>query len=494
MGSPVYPQTLLDALRLTPDEPAFECGARVVTRGELLEVISGFVAGLRGAGVVAGRGVAIATATTPEGFAAQVAAHVLGCRVVVVCPELSAAHLRHIFDDVEYLLVDAETGTSELLGAAKGCQVLTVGADLLGGNGSLTPQGRPERIGFITFTSGNTGSPKGTAFTYAALTNGWALQPGSWGPRTRQLADCYRRFLLHGSLSTGIVFEHLGLCLVSGGTAVIPVEPVEYPEVIEGLGITACLLTVPRLHRVLDGLRDKEIDLSCLRSAIVAGSPLAPHRLAEGFERLGPALRQAYGQTEDGMLTMLTKDDVDTFPEALSSVGRVCENVKLEIRDGLGRPCAPGLSGEVWVRTSGQLCGYWDDEGETAEVLREGWVRTRDLGYLGGDGFVYLTGRARDVIIVDSVLQYAGPIERALLGHPAVAEAYVVGAPDEDTGEAVHAILVAAKRPPLAELRDRVLRELGNSAVPAYFHFVADTPVGPGGKPDKRALLARIIG
>lgn len=495
MGIPVYPQTLLDALRREPTAPAFEHGTRVVARGQLLEMVAGHVSGLRTAGVGPGTGVAIATATTPEGFAVQVAAHVVGCRVVRVCPRLSAAQLRHVFDDVDYVLVDDETGTSDVVSAAAGCRVLTVGPELDCGGASVTPAGRRERIALITFTSGSTGVPKGTAFTYAAMTGNWAVQPAVWGPRTRELAKGYHRFLLYGDLSTSILFEHLGLCLVSGGTAVIPVEPVEFPAVLERLRITGCLLTVPRLHRVLDALRDEETDLSGLRSVIVAGSPVAPHRLAEGFQRLGSALRQAYGQTEDGTLTMLTKADVDRFPDALGSVGRVWENVQLEIRDGSGLAVAPGGPGEVWVRTPGQLCGYWDDEDETASVLRDGWVRTRDLGYQDADGFLYLTGRARDVIIVDSILHYAGPIEQALRRHPDVTEAYVVGAPDEMTGEAIHAIVVPRQgaRPRFDQLRDNVVRDLGATAAPARFHLVPEVPVVPGGKPDKRALLARLL-
>ncbi|ADD40252.1 class I adenylate-forming enzyme family protein [Stackebrandtia nassauensis] len=496
MGTPVYPQTLLDALRREPESPAFEHGARVVARGELLDVIAGYVAGLRAAGVGPGKGVAIATATTAEGFAAQIAAHVVGSRVVGVLPDLPSGHLRHIFDDVEYLLVDAETGTPDLLGAAKGCQVLTVGADLAGDGGSLVPQGRRETIAYITFTSGSTGSPRGIAFTYAAMSGNWSLQPEVWGSRTEELAETHNRFLLYGSLSSAIVFEQLGLTLLSGGTAVIPEGPVEFPDVIERLGITMCLLSVPRYHRVLDALRDKEVDISSLRCAIVAGSPVSPRRLAEGFERLGPVLRQTYGQTEDGTLTMLTKDDVDQWPEALSSVGRVWENVQLEIRDAVGRAVPPGRSGEVWVRTPGQLCGYWDDEEETVEVLRDGWVRTRDLGYLSGDGFVFLTGRSRDIIIVNAVLHYAGPIERALMEHPDVDQAFVVGTPDEDAGEAIHAIILPVKEshPEPQELRELVTRELGASAAPGHLHFVTEIPVAPGGKPDKRALLARVLG
>ena len=91
------------------------------------------------------------------------------------------------------------------------------------------------------------------------------------------------------------------------------------------------------------------------------------------------------------------------------------------------------------MRTPYQTVGYWRDPEQTAEVYGDGWVRTRDLGYLDARGYLHLTGRTRDVIIVNGMVDYAGPIEQALAKHPDIDQAYVVGAPDEQTGEAIHA-------------------------------------------------------
>lgn len=131
------------------------------------------------------------------------------------------------------------------------------------------------------------------------------------------------------------------------------------------------------------------------------------------------------------------------------------------------------------------MAGYWDDPGETRDVLRDGWLRTRDLGRLDGDGRLHLSGRARDVIMVNAMVVYAGPIERVLAGHPDVAEAYVAGAPDEETGEAVHAFVVPAhgRRPGGGALRDLVRDELGADSVPRTITVVPAVPTSAGESP-----------
>jgi len=486
----LYPQALLEALEGDPDGIAFEHGPRRVTRGELLDLVARFAGGLRAVGLGPGSGVAVGTAVTPEGFAALLAAYSLGCRVVGVRAGLTAAQLPHVVGDVDALVVDDATRTPELVAAVGTAAVVRLGPELRGKPEKPVARGNPEDVAVVMFTSGSTGAPKGVAVTYAALSAQW-WHPSRWSPRTKRLAAGYGRFLLFGSLTSAVMLEHVSLCLVSGGTAVIPEGLPEFPRVIPDLRVTACLLTVPRTYHVLDVLREQPVDLSSLRVLIVAGSPIEPHRMAEAFERIGPAVMQGYGQTEIGLISLLFADDVAEWPEAVGSVGRPIAEVEVEVWDAQGNPLPTGTIGELWIRAECVLAGYWRDEEQTADLVRDGWVRTRDLGHLDERGFLHLTGRARDVIIVNAVVHYAGPIEQALAVHPDVDQAYVVGAPDERTGEAAHAFVVRAndRDPDLDELRALVVTALGEAAVPATITVVADVPVGPSGKPDKRALL-----
>ncbi|GDY50806.1 hypothetical protein SVIO_014290 [Streptomyces violaceusniger] len=360
-----FPQALLDAFRARPELPAFEHRSRVLSRGEVLELIGRCADGLRAAGLGPGRSVAVATDVTPEGFALLAAAYALGCRVTGLRPGMTPAHLGYVLSDGIDVLVTDETGaTPELLDAAGGVTVSRLGPDLLDAHpkatGELIAQGRPDDIALVTLTSGSTGRPKGCAHSYRSLALNWAWQPARWTERTTRLAAGYERYLLFGTLSSAVIFEHLGVCLMGGGTAVIPEPPFAFPQVFERHRITACLMTVPRLHQVLDVLRTDRVDISSLRVLLVAGSPLAPHRLAEAARLLGPAVHQGYGQTETGMLTLLTPDEMAEFPDQLyDSVGRAWSGVEMDVRDPEGRPVPAGTTGEIWVRTDSAMAGYW---------------------------------------------------------------------------------------------------------------------------------------
>jgi fatty-acyl-CoA synthase len=499
----VFPHALLDALRDAPGTPVFEHGGRTVLRGELLEMIRRLAAAMRGAGLGPGRGLAIRTSVTPEAFAAHMAAHAVGCRVVGVRPGYPAGQLAHILGlDVDAVLVDAPAATPDLYQAAGRTPLLSLGpcrgaVDLLGvpGDGRpLTVTARPDDVAALTFTSGSTGRPKGCAITYRALTGHWVWQPRAWGPVAAELAGGFGRYLLFGTLASMVVLEFVAPCVLGGGTAVIPHgdgRPM-FPYAIERYGITGAIITVPRLTRMLEILRHDAADVSSLRALMVSGSPLSPNRLASAVDRLGPVVYHGYGQTEAGSMAMVTPRDIAEDPaRALSSVGRPHPGVRISVRDERGRELPAGTTGEIHVSSPYLMSGYWDDERETRATLRNGWLNTRDLGHVDDKGFLYLAGRTRDVIMVNAMVVYAGPIERVLASHPDVDEAYVVGAPDERDGEAVHAFVVPAPgRDPARDLLKALVEtRLGADSVPKTITMVPGVPVAGSGKPDKRALL-----
>jgi fatty-acyl-CoA synthase len=460
----MWPQAVLDLLESGGDRPVFEDGDRVVAAAGMAALIRQVAAGLRRAGIGPGDGMALRVGVTPEAFAATIAAFAVGARVSGIRPGLTPEQLAHLLSRDDALLID-EAGLA-VLAATPDDGVPLVAA------------GRPGDIARIIYTSGSTGDPKGCTQTYAAMTAAWAAHPDRWPPAVRELATRLRRYLVFGSLSSQVMLEYGVLTLAAGGTLVVA-RPPGFPGALVRHRATASVITVGKLYQLVRDQRENPVDLTELGALLVSGSPLDPGRLAEALEVLGPVVFHGYGQTETGMITMVTPAEMLASDAARASVGRPPAVTDLSIRDG-----------ELYVRTPSQASGYWQDPEETAEVFTGGWVRTRDLARLGDDGYLYLLGRVRDVIIVNANLVHAGPIERVLAAHPDVAEAYVVGRPDERTGEAIHAYVVpvAGREPFAGVLRELVATRLGAASEPATVTTIDQVPLAPSGKPDKQAL------
>jgi fatty-acyl-CoA synthase len=422
--------------------------------------------GLRRAGIGPGSEVGMVLSVSPESYAAHLAAHALGCRVGAARPGWSPGQLAHALGRADAVVADAEVALDR--------PVLRLGELLTRPVCGYIPLlARPDNIARLTYTSGSTGQPKACAHTYRAMT--LAYQPDRWSPVLARLLTHFARCLIGENLASPVMFTYLGRCLVVGGTAVLA-DGMALPDAIERHRVTATMMPPARLHDVLRS----RADLSSLRALVIGGSPAGPQLLRTATERLGPIVWQGYGQGEAGVISMLTPEDIAAGHVA--SVGRPLPGVAVDIRDG-----------EVCVRSPHMMIGYWDDPEQTREVLRDGWLHTRDVGYLEPDGLLYLTGRDRDVIMVNAEVCYAGAIERVLATHPQVDAAYVVGAPDPDTGEAIHAFVVPADpEPPDGEqLRAWVRARLSANSVPRTVTVIRDAPINAGGKPDKHALRAR---
>lgn len=460
----MWPGAVLDVLAADDARPVFEDGDRVVRAGEMSDAVARVAAGLRGAGVGPGVGVALDLGVAPEAFAATLAAFAVGARVCGIPPGLVPGQRADLLARADVTLVVDDDRLAGLL--------TTPAA------GPVLPAGQPDDVARVTWTSGTSGRPKGCTQTYAAMTAAWAARPDRWPPAVAALAPRLGRYLVVGALSSQVVLEYGVLALAAGGV-LVAARPPGFPDAIARHRATASVITVGRLHQLVRAQREHPVDLSTLQALLVSGSPLAPARLAEALEVLGPVVFHGYGQTETGMIALATPDEMLAAPEVLATVGRPPAAVDVQVRDG-----------ELWVRTPAQASGYWGDPPETADVFVDGWVRTRDLGHVDDAGYVHLRGRARDVVIVDAQLVHAGAVERVLEQDPAVAEAYVAARPDDVTGEAVHAWVVAATgcAPDASALRDRVALALGRPAVPCTVTVVDQVPLTAAGKPDKAAL------
>ncbi|KAH9907718.1 acetyl-CoA synthetase-like protein [Xylariomycetidae sp. FL2044] len=493
---PIFPGPLLDGLRNSPSTPVFEHGPRVVTRGRLLTLIASCAGGLRSVPAASQRDadttttIALSTGVTPEGFAVQIAAHVLGWRVVVLKAGMPALQLAHVLGDVSFVVVD-DSAEPEVLAQAKSAIHIR---DLQGAEVELKPCGNPETVALVMYTSGTTGEPKGVECTYASLTRSWPWDRRVWVPEIERLASRYQRYMLFGTLASRAMLEHLALCITSGGTAVIP-ERLEFPSVLSELRITASIFTVARLNHTLDALQTQDTDTSAMGSVLVSGSVLPPSKLRAAIDRFGDAVHLAYGTSETGLVSVLSAADVAAFPNAAGSVGRPWPGVEACIRDDNGTSVPTGTIGHIWVRTSGAFSGYTNED--SSNILVDGWVSTRDIGSLDAEGFLHLRGRSRDIVIVNAIVQYAGAIEAVLASHPEVDSAYVFSVPDEHTGEAVCAYVVPTEghetQVDFNALRALVKKKLGELAVPSTIETLDQVPLALGGKPDKMVLRTKFM-
>ncbi len=447
-----YPQPLLDSLSSDRQRTVFEHGGRRVSAGDLLATVRRMAGALTANGLGHASGVAMLTGVTPEAFAAYLAASALGCRVIGVRPGYSPSQLHHVLTNgVDALVTDGQTIYGRTLTIAE----LNEGRPV-----EVHAEGRPGDVARLVYTSGSTGTPKGCMQSYRAMSAHWSWAPDMWDEDTADLAGYGERYLLFGTLASAVVQDYGVLAILNGGTAVIPAFEEPLPHAIQRYRITGTILNVPRLYQFLDIVRTGDVDTSTLTGLVVAGSPLPPHRFKEAIDRLGPVMYQAYGQSETGNLTMLTPTHLENYgSELLTSVGRPHAHVDVAVRGG-----------ELYVRTRYAIDGYWENEKETAEILDNGWVRTRDLGYLDDKGFVHLTGRARQVIIVNAFPYYDGPIEAV--------HAFVVPGPDGAPSD--------------ENLRAAVAAALGAGSVPKTITHLPEVPVAGSGKPDKLALRASL--
>jgi long-chain acyl-CoA synthetase len=235
----------------------------------------------------------------------------------------------------------------------------------------------------------------------------------------------------------------------------------------------------------------EDYDLSSWRYVSCGGAPLAPE-VAEQFMRRVPSvsIRQGYGLTESAAL--ISSNPVGH--EKPGSVGQPVPGTELRILDEEGRELPAGEVGEICACSPGVMKAYWRSSDATAEALRDGWLHTGDLGYQDEDGYLYIVDRKKDLIIRGGFNVYPRDVEDALLEHPAIESAGVVGREDEIHGEEVVAFV--ALRPgaeaAAADLVDWARARIGGYKYPREIHLIDAIPLTNVGKIDRKALRARL--
>jgi len=237
-----------------------------------------------------------------------------------------------------------------------------------------------------------------------------------------------------------------------------------------------------------------------IRTIVYGGGPMYANDIDEALELYGPRFVQIYGQGETPMtISTLSRDLVADETQARwrdrrTSVGIAHACVSLQIMGLNGEVLGPNETGEICVKSPTVMKGYWNNDQATADAIKDGWLRTGDLGHLDEEGFLYLTDRSKDVIISGGTNIYPREVEEVLLRHPNVFEVAVVGEHEPEWGEQVVAFVVAE---PGASLSHEILegwckQEIASFKKPKRYVFIDELPKNSYGKVLKTELRTRL--
>jgi acyl-CoA synthetase (AMP-forming)/AMP-acid ligase II len=340
----------------------------------------------------------------------------------------------------------------------------------------------------IFYTGGTTGHPKGVMLSHrAVLTSAMG---------TVVTTDCLSRggVLLHAAPMfhlADIAAWNVGLLTSSVHVIVPSFTPGGVVDAITKHGVTDALLVPTMIQMLVDSPEAAAADLSCVRKVLYGASPISEAVLARARRTLSRAsFTQAYGMTEVApVATLLTEADHQD-PSLARAAGRAAAHCEVRVVDELDRELPRGSVGEIVVRGDNLMDGYWNKPAESASALRGGWMHTGDGGYMDERGYVFVVDRIKDMIITGGENVYSVEVENALVSHPSVASAAVVGAPDEQWGERVHAFVVLQPgRPATAvELVEHCRPLIASYKVPRGVTFLDALPVSGAGKILKREL------
>ena len=346
----------------------------------------------------------------------------------------------------------------------------------------------------MQYTSGTTGFPKGVRLTHANIVKN-AFYIGECmrlGPEDRvcipvPFFHCFGCVL--GTLNT-----------VTHEATMVPMEVFEPLAVLRAVHEERCtaVLGVPTMFIAeLEHPDFADYDTTSLRTGIMAGSPCPMEVMKKVVDVMGAdEITIAYGQTESSPVITQTRTD-DPLEIRVSTVGRKLPEVEVRIVSvETGEDCAPGEQGELWTRGYHVMRGYYKMDEKTAEVIDEdGWLHTGDLAEMDRDGYIKITGRARDLIIRGGENIYPREIEEFLYTHPAISDVQIHGVPDERYGEQVAAAIVKKPGTDLTAeaVRDFCRENIARYKVPEYVDFVEGYPMTASGKIQKYKLREAAI-
>jgi fatty-acyl-CoA synthase len=491
--------------RFQPDaEALYDAGTgRRWTYAALDRDARAWAARLQAEGIVAGDRVAVLAQNRGETLALLFACAHLGAVLFPMNWRLTPVELRWQLSDCSpsILFVDDANSESDLASIDLGMTIASL---------ELGPGAEPEQLRRpvspamdatwqLMYTSGSTGRPKGALITHRQV---------HWNAVNTTLAcnltpDC-------STLTCTPLFHTGGMnCLTTpmlhrGGRVVLTpgFDVAQALELIAAEDITH-LMGVPTIYAMMADHPDfSRTDLSSVRDALCGGAPLGLHLLQRLHDR-GIPLRQGFGMTEVGpncfsmpaaesLDRMRARPEDETAGPAGSCVGRPIHYINARITRADGSEAAPGEPGELWLSGPVVCGGYWNRPDATDTAIVGGWFRTGDILSCDRDGFFHVRGRLKEMFISGGENVYPAEVESALLTHPDIATAAVVGCADARWGEVGRAFIepIEGKLIDVADLKTFLKTQLAPFKVPRHYAIIDALPRTGSGKLDKSALKA----
>jgi acyl-CoA synthetase (AMP-forming)/AMP-acid ligase II len=348
----------------------------------------------------------------------------------------------------------------------------------------------PHDVVTLFSSGGTTGQPKGVMMTnrcWETMTLGCQLLLPAENPVHLIAAP-----MTHAAGGSALAYAPMGMTNV-----MLPgFEPKLVMEAIERHRVTHIFLPPTAIYRLLAHPDVRSHDYSSLRYFTYSSAPIALAKLKEAIEIFGPVMTDSFGQTESGLNgTFFPPQEVAQAAASgddrrLASVGRAGPSFQVEIMDDDGLLLPAGVPGEIVMRSSQLFEGYYKNPEETARTRAFGWHHTGDIGTKDADGYIHLVDRKKDMIISGGFNVYPAEIERVIADHPAVQDCAVVGAPHEEWGECVTAVVELKAGATVAdnELIAWCRARLSGVKTPKAVHVTAELPRSPVGKVLRRKV------
>ncbi|MDQ0867782.1 long-chain acyl-CoA synthetase [Arthrobacter sp. V1I9] len=480
-----------------PDHAAIIDGDTTITYGDLQASIERRAGILLKAGLKPGYRVALVAESSADYLATALAVWRSGGVLVTVYPSSGPGDLEYAIDTSDPALIVTSEGVdgASITTAARNAPIVDI-ADFrvttVRHDASPNPEGLREPLAMICFSSGTTSRPKAIMLSATAIYNCADTYGEVWhlGPEDTAII-CLPMAWLYGLASTSLAV------LLRGGTVVVVrrARPELIAPAIEKhsatflAGVTA---TFGKLAQYAEQTNTGHPAFPSLRLCISGGEPRNEAAFSRWQAQTGLPVLDAYCASE--CLPLVTYDPVANPTPKPGSAGKLVPRSRLKVLDAQGQEVPEGETGEAYSTGPGLMLGYWRDEEQTRAVITEdGWYRTKDLVRVDENGFVYVVGRLSDVIIRGGTNISPAEIERVLQQHPSVAEAAVVGIPDDIYGQRVVAAIVAQGGSPLDhdELKTFTAARLSSYKVPSQFVTVDALPVNlTTGKVSRRDVAA----